>query len=319
MPWKNESRQQQRLRLVEALLRGEATVAATCRYFGISRQTGYKFLRRFRAEGRLGLGDRSRRPRSCSKQRQRWRRRVLRLRSQWPTWGTRKLRAKLHWRHPRQRLPSERTIGRWLREEGLTRRRTHKRHATGVKTTWTKARGPNDVWTVDFKGWFRTKSGQRIEPLTVRDHYSKYLLAVESITVGVEPVRRVFRRLFSRYGLPRAIRSDRGAPFCGSGPHGLTQLSLCGIDWAFRSSLPIAASGPTTTLTKTCTGSCKPKWPPGPAGRDAPSLPPCAAGAASSTTNAPTRLWAWQHQPLTTTPAPVVLLVYAHLVILQTG
>jgi hypothetical protein len=83
------------------------------------------------------------------------------------------------------------------------------------------------VWTVDFKGWFRTTRGQRVEPLTVRDLHSRYLLAVEPVAAtGIMPVRRIFQRLFARYGLPRAIRSDRGTPFCGSGPHGLTQLSL---------------------------------------------------------------------------------------------
>ena len=226
MPWKTESRQKQRERLVAELLRGKESVAETCRHFGIARQTGYKFLRRFKAEGRRGLKDRSRQPHRCSQQRKKWQRRVVGLRKRWPTWGARKLRAKLRHVYPRQRLPSARTLGRWLGVLGLTRRRTHKRHAVGVKTTWTQACGPNAVWTVDFKGWFRTKSGQRIEPLTVRDHYSRYILAVEAIAVGVRPVRQVFRRLFARYGLPRAIRSDRGAPFCGSGPHGLTQLSL---------------------------------------------------------------------------------------------
>jgi hypothetical protein len=83
------------------------------------------------------------------------------------------------------------------------------------------------VWTVDYKGWFRTGRGQKIEPLTVRDLYSRYLLAVTPVrSNAASEVRRVFRRLFSRYGLPEVIRSDRGSPFCGAGPHGLTQLSL---------------------------------------------------------------------------------------------
>lgn len=209
------------------MLREELSIAEVCRRCGVSRPTAYKYLRQYRADGRKGLVDRKRGPSKSGRRARKWIARLLRQRARNPTWGGRKLLWQLRRLYPWQRLPSERTLDRWLRKQGLSRRRTHKRHAHGVKGTWTMPGRPNDVWTVDFKGWFRTTRGQRIEPLTVRDLHSRYLLAVEPLSgTGLNPVRRVFQRLFARYGLPRAIRSDRGSPFCGNGPHGLTQLSL---------------------------------------------------------------------------------------------
>jgi transposase InsO family protein len=82
------------------------------------------------------------------------------------------------------------------------------------------------VWTVDFKGWFRTQDGQRAEPLTVRDLFSRYLLAVRVLRdQRWEPVRRIFMRLFGQYGYPSIIRVDNGGSFGSSGPAGLSRLS----------------------------------------------------------------------------------------------
>jgi len=88
------------------------------------------------------------------------------------------------------------------------------------------ARRSNQVWTVDFKGWFRTADGKRAEPLTVRDLFSRYLLEVRMLVdQRWEPVRRVFLRLFQRYGYPAVIRVDNGSPFGSTGPAGLSKLS----------------------------------------------------------------------------------------------
>ena len=215
MPWKKVSRVTQRLSLVLAILSRREPMAEVCHRFGVSRQTGYKFLKRFQREGRRGLAERSRRPRHAGWS-QWWRDQVKRLREARPTWGGSKLRWWLRQRYPRRNIPAERTVQRWLAAAGLVRRRTHKRHGLGTLTRVAAARCCNAVWTVDYKGWFRTRSGQRIEPLTVRDLHSRYLLAVTPVasTAGAE-VRRIFRRLFARHGVPGVIRCDRGSPFCG--------------------------------------------------------------------------------------------------------
>ena len=89
------------------------------------------------------------------------------------------------------------------------------------------ARRSNHIWTIDLKGWFRTGDGSKIEPLTVRDQWSRFLLWTRPLSPRNERnARRVCRRLFRRYGRPAVIRCDRGSPFFGDGPHGFTRLSL---------------------------------------------------------------------------------------------
>jgi hypothetical protein len=93
----------------------------------------------------------------------------------------------------------------------------------------------NQVWTVDFKGWFRTQDGRRVEPLTVRDLFSRYLLTIRLLKdQSWEPVRREFLRLFGRYGYPEVIRVDNGGPFGSTGPAGLSRLSAWWTALAIR-------------------------------------------------------------------------------------
>jgi hypothetical protein len=87
-------------------------------------------------------------------------------------------------------------------------------------------RAPNDVWCADFKGWFRTADGERCDPLTISDAYSRFLFTcriVEPTTEGVQPW---FDRAFREFGLPRAMRTDNGAPFASVGVGGLSRLSV---------------------------------------------------------------------------------------------
>lgn len=225
MAWKIETRVGQRLELVLAMIRSERTVAELCREAGVSRQTAYKFLRRYEAQGRAGLADAARAKRRPDWL-ERWRRPVLALRRCWPTWGGAKLRARLQRRWPGKRVPSARTIERWLAQAGWSRRRTRPRCGRKLAVRCREARTCNHVWTVDLKGWFRTQDGRRVEPLTVRDLHSKYLLAVRAASTRERDIRRIFTGLFRQYGLPRIIRTDHGLPFCGRGPHRLTKLSL---------------------------------------------------------------------------------------------
>ena len=228
MPWQRTLVCQQRHTLVKALLARREPVQTICARFGITRQTAYKFLRRFLAQGARGLEDFSRRPHAESQQARVWRRRLLRLRHSHRGWGARKLRWLMRQRYGASgpAVPGERTLQRWLAAAGLTRapRRRAKsappRHAT-------VARRSNHIWTIDLKGWFRTGDGSKIEPLTVRDQWSRFLLWTRPLSPRNERnVRRVCRRLFRRYGRPAVIRCDRGSPFFGDGPHGFTRLSL---------------------------------------------------------------------------------------------
>jgi putative transposase len=130
-------------------------------------------------------------------------------------------------RYPALDWPAVSTAGDLLARRGLVkkrRRRRHYQHPGVVPVTTTQ---PNDLWTADFKGHFRTRDRIYCYPLTVADQHTRYLLACHGLlsTKGVG-VRPIFDRLFREYGLPRAIRTDNGVPFATTGIHGLSQLNV---------------------------------------------------------------------------------------------
>jgi putative transposase len=228
MTWKAISVIGERCRLVVALLRKTKSVSQICREERISRKTAYKWLQRFGARGRAGLRDRSRRPRRRPRQTSRqWVERIRRLRQRRRFWGPKKLRVALRERWG-PGVPGVRTIGRWLQRLGMARvgRRRARRACVVVRPVPRLARRANEVWTVDFKGWFRTGDGQRVEPLTVRDLYSRLVLVVRLLSAqDWRQTRREFIRLFRQRGLPERIRVDNGSPFGSTGPAGLSRLS----------------------------------------------------------------------------------------------
>ena len=229
MSWKTVSQVGRRLQFVKLALKAQQSMSQLCRSFGFSRKSGYKWRARFLREGVGGLQDRTSRPhRSPQQTSQKWLARIRRLRRRHRSWGSRKLRARLLKEYPGQRPPSWRTIGKWLKKMNLSRRvRRRSRRGPQVKLGALSLAGRNNhVWTVDFKGWFRTQDGRRTEPLTVRDLFSRYLLSIRLLPdQSWEPVRRIFLRLFRRYGYPLVIRVDNGHPFGSTGPAGLSSLS----------------------------------------------------------------------------------------------
>jgi len=206
-----------------------ANVAQLCRDFGISRNNGYKWIRRFKAEGKAGLQERSRRPRKTCETSGEVVLRLIELRREYPRWGPKKLRALLITGGYRGALPSTKTITRILDRAGEERVRKPRRRLRLVlrEREDLDVSGPNDVWTVDFKGWWRTRNGKRFEPLTIRDAFSRYVLCLQMLSsMGAMAVKPAFQRLFETHGLPKVIRVDNGAPFaCTSAPAGLSRLS----------------------------------------------------------------------------------------------
>jgi transposase InsO family protein len=197
-----------------------------CREYGISAKTGYKWRERFLQHGLSGMSELSRRPRSspggldeavvCE---------IIRLKQRHRNWGPRKVRNVYERLHAE--VPSESSFKRVLERAGLVEpRRLRSRHKAGRLFTGRKAHAANDVWTVDFKGWWQGAQG-RCEPLTVRDEFSRYVLELRAMSSAAgAAVRTCFERLFEQYGLPAAIRSDNGAPFASDqGVLGLSRLS----------------------------------------------------------------------------------------------
>lgn len=229
MSWKELTEVARRLEFVKLAMKAQQTMSRLCRKFGLSRKSGYKWKRRFEEEGARGLRDRTRRPhRSPQQTATGWLTRIRRVRRQHRRWGSRKLRARMRKQYSGQGLPSARTIGNWLKRMKLNvRGRRRSRRGPQFKPKGlTKARWSNHVWTVDFKGWFRTQDGRRVDPLTVRDMFSRYVLRIRLLADQKEgAVRREFRRLFGENGYPKIIRVDNGSPFASTGAAGLSQLS----------------------------------------------------------------------------------------------
>lgn len=228
MPWMETSPMEQRERFIHDHRVALYTMVELCTRYGISRKTGYKWLGRFAEAGRQGLQERSLAPQHCP---HRIPNEVAALicegRRQHPRWGPAKLVDWLRPRHPALDLPASSTAGDLLARRGLVkkrRRRRHYQHPGVVPPTTTQ---PNDLWTADFKGHFRTRDGIYCYPLTIADQHTRYLLACHGLlsTKG-QGVRPIFDRLFREYGLPHAIRTDNGVPFATTGIHGLSQLNV---------------------------------------------------------------------------------------------
>ena len=216
---------EQRIEFCCKALRG-GNFRALCREYGISAKTGYKWQERFLRDGASGMAEESRRPRShpeslgeeqvC---------RIVGLKLAHPNWGARKIGELYHRQYGR--AASESSFKRVLERSGLTqKRKVRLAGQSGRLSSGRQAQQPNQVWTVDFKGWWYDGS-QRCEPLTVRDEYSRYLLELRALeNARSETVQKSFEGLFERYGLPEAMRSDNGSPFASrSAVHGLSRLS----------------------------------------------------------------------------------------------
>ena len=227
MPWKKSEPMDQRREFALKAL-GTLNFRGLCREYGISTKTGYKWRERFLRQGLEGMEEDSRRPRSSPKQLSEGQVcEMVKLKLVHRHWGPRKIRTLYHRRHGQ--APSESSFKRVLEQVGLTQpRRVREGPLEGGRlSSGRRGQEPNEVWTVDFKGWWRFGEAGRCEPLTVRDEFSRYLLELRAMdNARSQTVREAFERIFERHGLPEAIRSDNGAPFASvQALHGLSRLS----------------------------------------------------------------------------------------------
>lgn len=202
----------ERKQFIDAYMAQEASLSAQCRQFGISRKTGYKWIGRFL--GGCELGDRSRRPKHSPRAvAAALEDAIVAARRERPTWGPEKLRTTLLKANPGVEIPSVTTFALIFQRNGLVIPRRRRRRVPRGTTPLAHADAPNAVWCIDFKGDFVVGRG-RCHPLTVTDAYSRYLLACVALrTTRTTGVGRALEQVFRAFGLPRAIRSDNGAPF----------------------------------------------------------------------------------------------------------
>jgi putative transposase len=218
----------ERVRFVLEHERRLYTMTELCDIYDIARETGYYWLRRYQQGGLEALQDRDRAPeRHPNQTPEQIEEAVLELRRAHMRWGPRKLKRVLERETPQTPWPAASTIGALLAREGLVIRRKKRRRAPPYTEPFASADAPNRVWCADFKGWFRTGDGQRVDPLTITDAHSRYLLRCQQVpkTDG-EHVQAVFEAAFREYGLPEAMRTDNGPPFASRAVAGLSRLAV---------------------------------------------------------------------------------------------
>jgi len=203
-----------------------------CRQSGISRKTGYKVMGKHAELGMAGLADGSRAPRTHPNQTlPEIEAAVLRVRRAHPSWGSKKILWKLDRERPDESWPARSTVDAILQRAGVVTERGQRRRRQPTSPPVVEAREPNDVWSIDYKGWFRVGDGTRCDPLTINDACSRASLVCQAmVSPKSMDVRRRLERAFAVFGLPRFMLSDGGPPF---GSSGLARLSRLGV-WLVR-------------------------------------------------------------------------------------
>lgn len=233
MPWTEEEPMEKKETFVALALSGKFYIRDLCQQYGISRKTAHKYVKRYKAEGKLGLQERSRCPLGCAHASSAevigW---VLKERRKHPTWGPKKIRERLIDEHQMEKPPACSTIGSLLNRHGLSKKAKRKPGVYRIRPDHlTEPQAVNEVWTVDFKGWFTLGNGKRCDPLTVCDRFSRFVICCKALeNQQFEGTLRCFKAMMRYHGCPRIIRVDNGTPFASMALGGLSRLSVWWIE-----------------------------------------------------------------------------------------
>jgi len=228
---------EEKLKFVTLARTGRFTITELCDQCGISRKTGHKYLLRYAQSGSVGLNEHSRRPKgSPGATDPTLERLILGERRRHPTWGPKKLRVLLERNHGIESPPARSTIGLILNRHGLSQPRKRRAGVYRVRPDHlTEPTHANEVWTVDFKGWILLGNGERCDPLTVCDRFSRYVLACRACpNQQFKGTQRVFAAIMRHHGLPQVIRVDNGTPFASGALGGLSRLSVWWIQHGIK-------------------------------------------------------------------------------------
>jgi len=229
MSWKETCVMSERIKMISSYVGGDFAISELAAEYGVSRKTVYKWIERHEVGGWSALADRSRAPRhhpnAVTAEVEQT---LVELKERWPLWGAPKLRRKLEAILDAESLPAESTVSEILRRHGLSRIARRRRRAVPSTQPFAACQAANALWCADFKGWFRTGDGSKCTPLTISDGYSRYLLRCQGLdgSTGFTTVQPLFIATFREYGMPRAMRTDNGAPFASTGLGGLSALSV---------------------------------------------------------------------------------------------
>jgi transposase InsO family protein len=228
-----------RQEFVELAQQDGANMSELCAQFGISRKTGYKLLKRVAQEGCAGVAERSRRPAySPTRTSSEMETRIIELRHVHPAWGARKLhRRLLDLGH--QSIPSPSTITRILERHGLIDEQARQNSARWTRFEHAK---PNELWQMDFKGYFETGAAT-CHPLTIIDDHSRYNIVLKACErPDRQSVEAALQETFRQHGMPLRINADNGSPWGSPSQHehGITRLTI----WLIQLGIRVSHSRP---------------------------------------------------------------------------
>jgi len=227
MAFRETCAMEERIAMLREYDSGVFSVSELSSRYGVSRETFYVWRSRRASGDALWFQDRSHAPGICPFRTEVGLvERIVAMRRRFAHFGPKKIRARLVEDAPDEAWPATSTIGDILKREGLVEPIRRQRRPIEQGRPVAAPLSVNSEWSVDFKGWFRTRDGQRIDPLTVTDNASRYLLGVQIVQPTHEEVKPCFECLFNDFGLPMAVRSDNGAPFGSVGAGGLSRLSV---------------------------------------------------------------------------------------------
>ena len=228
MPWLETNPMDERVRFIVALNEGLYSIAELSERFGVTRQCGDKWRRRYLAEGFPGLAAKSHAPHHCPH-------RIstevadalIELRRKHPKWGAVTLVGLLARLKPDLPSPAPSTVADLLKREGLVRPRRRREKPAHSRGGAMHTESANQTWTADYKGQFRTLDGKYCYPLTVQDAHTRFLLACDALlSTKTEEAHPCFERIFREHGLPQVMHTDNGPPFAAPTPLGLTRLNV---------------------------------------------------------------------------------------------
>jgi putative transposase len=227
MPWRQTSPMDQKTQFIADDLRDRLSMTELCELYSVSRKTGYNWVDRYLTYGPQGLEERSRRPSTSPRHTPDYVvAAILEARQRHPSWGAKKLVSILSTRHPRWPWPARSTVCDILQRHGLVPKKRKRRSIGHPGKPISHIGAPNDVWSADFKGHFKTGDGRYCDPLTITDGDSRFLLSCQALSsTSVAEAKPVFTRVFKEFGLPQRIRTDNGVPFATNTLARLSQLS----------------------------------------------------------------------------------------------
>jgi transposase InsO family protein len=218
----------EKVQMIGDWLKKEHTISELGEHYQVSRKTVSKWISRFRDGGVEALEEAScapyhhpnvTAPEIVSE--------IIGTKLSHRNWGPKKVVASLKQKYPEIHWPVVSTTQSILYKEGLVNPRKIRRHTPPYSQPFQECLKPNDTWSIDYKGQFRTGDGKLCYPLTITDNYSRYLLTCRGLRhPKYETTRLWLERAFREYGLPLAVRSDNGTPFASTGLGGFSRLSV---------------------------------------------------------------------------------------------